>query len=113
MRKHRSHINFMLPAGLLFMLLWLLLFVRLADGLQKNSYYDQELSLEQALDHAITSCYALEGAYPPDLQYMKDHYGLTYDESLFYVSYQPIASNIRPSYHIIQIDNSAAGGADS
>ena len=35
---------------------------------------------------------------------MKEHYGLIYNEDRFYVSYHPIASNIRPEYDILELD---------
>lgn len=104
--RRRSHSNFRIPAGLLLMLLWVLLFTAMADNLRDRSAQQQEFSLELAIDHAITSCYALEGIYPPDLQYMKDHYGLVYDEELFYVDYRPIASNMRPEVYVLPLTDS-------
>lgn len=63
---------------------------------------DKELeSLELALKHDIVHCYAVEGTYPPNLNYLIDHYGLTFDQSRFYIDYQPIGSNIYPDYEII------------
>ncbi len=99
--RRQSRINFRIAACMLLMLLWMLLFTAMADNLRNRSAEQQEYSLQLAINHAITSCYALEGMYPPDLQYMKDHYGLVYDESVFYVDYQPIASNIRPVFYIL------------
>ncbi len=61
----------------------------------------QKESLETALERSIVQCYAVEGAYPPSLQYLKDAYGLTYDESLFFVDYQPIGSNIYPDVTVL------------
>lgn len=61
----------------------------------------QKESLENALDRAIVQCYALEGTYPPSLDYIKEHYGLTYNEDLFYVTYESIGSNLRPDVTII------------
>lgn len=61
----------------------------------------QRESLETALNRSIVQCYAVEGTYPPNLQYLKEHYGLTYDETLFYVDYQPVGSNIMPDVTIL------------
>ena len=82
---------------------WIVIFTCIYRGMSASSTAAQRESLEQALDHAVTTCYALEGMYPPDLEYMKEHYGLIYDEDLFYVDYQPVAANIRPSYYIIEV----------
>lgn len=62
----------------------------------------QRESLENALMRSVTHCYALEGVYPASLDYLKEYYGLTYDESLFFVDYQKIGSNILPDITIIE-----------
>ena len=62
---------------------------------------EQEKALNTSLERCITNCYALEGFFPPDLQYMEDHYGLSYDKNLFFVDYQPVAANIRPDYFVL------------
>ena len=46
-------------------------------------------------------CYALEGTYPPNLQYLEEHYGLTYDKKRFYVDYLAIGSNFFPDVTVI------------
>ncbi len=61
----------------------------------------QRDSLETALNRDIIHCYAVEGFYPPSLEYVEEHYGLTFDKDLFFVDYQPIGSNIRPDITII------------
>ncbi len=57
--------------------------------------------LDRALNKSITECYALEGSYPPDVKYLTDHYGLTYDTNDYRIDYTFIGSNIRPDYTII------------
>ena len=48
-------------------------------------------------------CYAIEGRYPPSLEYMEEHYGLVYDKDIFFVDYQPIGSNLYPDVTVISI----------
>lgn len=60
--------------------------------------------LERALSRSITQCYALEGTYPPDIQYLVDHYGLIYDSDYYFISYNYIGSNLRPDVTIIERD---------
>ena len=62
----------------------------------------QEASLINAMERNIVHCYALEGFYPPSLSYMEEHYGLTYDQTMFIVDYQPIGTNIYPDFTIIR-----------
>ncbi len=59
--------------------------------------------LDRALNKSITECYALEGSYPPDIKYLTEHYGLTYDKDDYRIDYTFIGSNIRPDYTIVVI----------
>ena len=89
--------------SILIFVLWIGLFVMFTGRLERESAAEQKEALKMALERDITTCYALEGQFPPDLQYLRDHYGLAYDEDLFYVDYRPHGSNIRPFY--IVLDN--------
>lgn len=70
----------------------------LSSGTRKR----QRESLENALTRSITYCYTVEGAYPESLEYLKEHYGLFYDEDLFFVDYRITGSNILPDITIIE-----------
>ena len=88
--------------SVLIFILWIGLFVMFTGRLERESAAEQKEALESALERDITTCYALEGQFPPDLQYLRDHYGLAYDEDLFYVDYRPHGSNIRPFYIVLE-----------
>ena len=77
-------------------------FVVGVDYLGKGQIEKEQESLEKAIARDIVQCYSIEGQYPPDLQYMEDHYGLTYDKETFFVDYQPIAANLYPDYTVIR-----------
>ena len=78
-----------------------LLFYSSLQSVSDTALEKQRESLETALNRSIAQCYAVEGAYPPSLAYIKEHYGLLYNEELFYVDYQPIGSNIMPDVTIL------------
>lgn len=80
----------------------ILFFLYFTYHMNQSNLDKQYESLNLALQHDIVHCYAVEGTYPPSLQYMVEHYGLLYDHDLFYVDYQPIGSNIYPNYEIIK-----------
>ena len=61
--------------------------------------------LEQALQRTAVACYAVEGVYPPDVAYMRQHYGLTYDESRYIVHYDPVTSNFMPKITVMVRDH--------
>lgn len=59
-------------------------------------------ALENAIHQSIVYCYTLEGSYPESLAYMKEHYGLTYNEELFFIDYRLQGANILPDVTIIE-----------
>ncbi len=59
-------------------------------------------SIEQAIKHAVVQCYALEGMYPPDMDYIREAYGVRIDKQKYIVHYEIFASNIYPSITVIE-----------
>ena len=72
-----------------------------AGGL--GSRADQEaLDLTaQAIRRAAVQCYALEGAYPANLDHLTERYGVQVDESRFFVDYQYVAANLMPDITVL------------
>lgn len=81
--------------------LLLLLFWFGISSISDSTLSRQQESLETALNRDIIHCYAVEGFYPPSLNYIEEHYGLVYDKDLFFVDYQPIGSNLHPDVTIL------------
>lgn len=79
-----------------------LIFIVAVDRLGRGQIKKQQESLENAIARDIVQCYAIEGQYPPTLEYMEDHYGLIYDKTTFFVDYQPIAANLYPDYTVLR-----------
>ena len=67
------------------------------EGAQTQYVYD-------AVHNAALTCYAVEGAYPDDLDYLKSNYGLVYDESTYIVDYDAFASNLLPEIYVIEVE---------
>ena len=55
---------------------------------------------EDAVRRATVSCYAIEGFYPPSLEYLCEHYGVSMDER-FVVEYEAFGGNIMPQVTVI------------
>lgn len=66
--------------------------------------------IEKSIDRAITNCYAIEGFYPPNFQYLEDNYNIHIDDSKYFVDYQVFASNVRPIVVLAQRGNLEAEG---
>lgn len=102
--KIKEHISGPMLSLVLFIGVFLI-FVFALGNISGDTLDRQEESLQSAINRGIVSCYCVEGTYPPSLSYLKEHYGLIYDEDSFFVDYRPIGSNIFPDVTIIRKDS--------
>ena len=80
------------------LLCFLLALSRLEAGRQEAG----RQQLEDALRRAAVACYAQEGYYPPNVEYMVQHYGLQYDADSYRVHYELAASNLMPEMTVVE-----------
>lgn len=80
----------------------LFFFFQAVSDLSGSTQRRQRESLENAIMRNIAFCYSVEGAYPESLDYLKENYGLIYDENLFFVDYQTRGANILPEVTILE-----------
>lgn len=79
-----------------------ILFLLVGLGSVSRSADDQALlATQQAVQRSITQCYALEGSYPPDIAYLEENYGLSYNHEKYTVHYQLTAANLLPQLVIL------------
>lgn len=99
-KKEFSPGQLLLPASFgIFLLVFFLFFKGVGSVSQTAS--DQQLeSLKQAIQRSAVHCYAVEGAYPESLDYLKEHYGITYDPEKYIVDYEIIGSNLMPDVKV-------------
>lgn len=71
---------------------------RLESGRQAQG----KQQLEEAVRRTVVACYAVEGFYPPSVQYMQDRYALQYDESRYVIRYEVVASNLMPEITVLE-----------
>ena len=64
----------------------------------KNSW-----NMVNAIARACVQCYAIEGRYPPSVQYLEENYGIRIDRNRFHVFYEGFASNIMPDITVISV----------
>ena len=60
-------------------------------------------TLRSAIARACVQCYAIEGRYPPSVQYLEENYGIRIDRNRFHVFYEGFASNIMPDITVISV----------
>lgn len=80
---------------------FLIFFIVGVNTVDDTTSSEQAKSLETAVRRSVAQCYAVEGTYPPNLEYLEDHYGLLYDTDSFYIDYTAIGSNIMPDITIL------------
>lgn len=78
-------------------------FATAVNSLDGDSRAESKRQLEEAIRRSCVACYAAEGVYPPDLDYLKDHYGLQVDEARYVVYYDIFASNLMPDITVLEV----------
>ena len=58
--------------------------------------------VRDAVKNAALTCYAVEGMYPDNLEYLREHYNLSYNEERYHVFYDPLASNLMPTIKVAE-----------
>ena len=71
-------------------------------GLNRRQREAGRLQLETAIRRSAAACYAAEGIYPPDLDYLKEHYGLQVDEDRYLVFYEVFAHNLMGEITVLE-----------
>ena len=94
-----------IPWGLVLILCAVIFVLIGTANLEQGRQAEDIRQLEQALQRTAVACYAVEGVYPPDVAYMRQHYGLTFDENRYTVHYEPVASNLMPQIHVMVRDH--------
>ena len=95
---YRREIAIVLLMAVLLVGVWLLI-----GRLGTSSDNAQTQFVTDAVHNAALTCYAVEGAYPDDLEYLRTHYGLAYDQSRYMVRYSAFASNLLPEIYVTEV----------
>jgi uncharacterized protein (DUF4213/DUF364 family) len=53
-------------------------------------------TLRDAIRRTSVQCYAIEGRYPPNVEYLEENYGIQIDRNRYDVFYSGFASNFMP-----------------
>lgn len=102
MKKQTRKLNiplFLLP---LLAVAVLLVFLASLSNLEQGRSEEDKRQLENALRRASVACYAAEGIYPPNLDYLREHYGIQIDETRYMVVYDVFASNLMPDITVLE-----------
>lgn len=98
LKKYKKR-NFILPVVIFLLMISMLLYG--VSSVTKETAQKEQESLQNAVIQSAVHCYSVEGAYPESLDYLKKHYGITWNEKKYKVSYVIVAKNIRPEVEVI------------
>lgn len=80
----------------------LLCFFSGISSLSQGREEEDRLQLETAVRKAVVACYASEGFYPPDLEYLQEQYGVQIDNKRYTVIYDAFGTNLMPDITILE-----------
>ena len=89
-------------ASILIFVALIIAFVLLVNGITgKNNGRELQI-VRDAVKNAALTCYAVEGAYPDSVEYLRKHYQLAYDEERYLITYDAFASNMIPDIWVTE-----------
>lgn len=72
------------------------------DHFKAGRSSSQPEEIRKALLDACIQCYALEGSYPPSLNYLNEHYGVILNKDKYFYYYEVFASNVLPDVEVYE-----------
>ena len=88
--------------SLLLIAVVLICFLLALSRLERDANAQGKHQLEEAVRRTAVACYASEGFYPPNVDYMVEHYGLQYEKNVYRVHYEIAASNLMPEITVVE-----------
>ena len=80
----------------------LVLVVLLVGRIDRAQGREETEIVRDASKNAALTCYAVEGAYPDDIDYLRENYQLAYNEDQYFVTYEAFASNRIPDIWVTE-----------
>lgn len=106
-KEKRSLSGYLLSILLFLAVLFFFLFgVR---AMESKSEEESLASLRNAIQRACVQCYAIEGRYPPSVEYLEEHYGIVIDRDRYHVFYDGWASNVMPDITVLPVAEEEKG----
>jgi len=102
MKKRRRHgilTAVLLPVAAVVVLLC---FLGGINDISRGSVEEGRKQLEDVVRRSAVACYAAEGIYPPNVEYLEEHYGVVIDHDRYHVSYVAIADNLMPDITVLE-----------
>jgi hypothetical protein len=104
MKRHRFYKYFLTAFTAAVIALSVTFFSFALSRVEHEKALEDKAQLEKAIASAAVSCYAIEGAYPPSVDYLVENYNLSINTKRFTVKYELFASNLMPDITVLEND---------
>ncbi len=94
--RRARHIIAWLVTAVVILFLLVLLYTRVNLDMSRQAVE----SLRQNITEACVQCYAIEGAYPVDISYLEQYYGVRYDGAKYQVTLDTSSKDELPAVQI-------------
>ncbi len=88
--------------SLLIIFAFSLIVIFAVDSIDDKYDENQLITIENSIKKAVIQCYALEGSYPPNIEYLQSNYGILVNKDKYIYHYEIFASNIMPIVIVFQ-----------
>ena len=88
--------------GLIITAAMLIILLAAIKNIADGSENDEKRQLETTIRRSVMACYADEGVYPPNVDYLREHYGLQINDERFVVHYSVFAENLMPDITVLE-----------
>ena len=82
--------------------LMIILFGFVIYNAAQDSQSKESAAIEEVINKALLQCYALEGAYPADIYYLANNYGIILNEGDYFYYYEAYGANLFPTVKVIK-----------
>ncbi len=79
-------------------------------SISKDVITQQQTLLLNAVTRSAVQCYAIEGVYPDNVEYLKENYHLVYDEEQYVIHYEFLGGNLLPQMSVFYIGDTSFKG---
>lgn len=73
-----------------------------AGSVNERQQAENLKQVQETIHKAVLNCYAIEGSYPPTIDYVEEYYGLQIDHDRYDVFYEVFAQNIMPEITVVE-----------
>lgn len=99
--NQKNHQYGMWVPGIIFIIV-MLLFVWGVNSISSTADEKEMETIKNAVVQSAVFCYGVEGSYPESVDYLKENYGLNYNEDKYIVEYEIFARNVRPQIRVMR-----------